>query len=247
MNNIFQRLKLGIIKGLLTPTLPDHILKIQNHPLIRILRVLGGLSFLTLLSNKYLNAPLYIIYVTFFIAFVFLIYHIVISYFRIKHIYFLLKSDKLDIKNSPLDRLATLAVKAIMCVKGTCEVAQPVGLTLGLMLGTDEVLKQSGRDPLFAPFLGNTLNQVFPNKNNPNLEVLLNKRLSELNNNSELSKTSDSILNQIEESKIKGGLSNTDYEELRSSILEYKNQTQNRQSQIVSEIQTLLSDKFNKK
>ena len=80
-----------------------------------------------------------------FFAVLFTIYHIIISYHRIKHIIKILRSDELDIKNSPLDRLATLGAKAIMCAKGACEAAQPVGLGLGLMLGTDEIVKASGR------------------------------------------------------------------------------------------------------
>lgn len=82
------------------------------------------------------------------------------SYYRIKHIYKVLKSDKLDIKNSPLDRLATLAARAILCAKGLCETAQPVALSLGLMLGADEVIKAGGRPAVFAPFLANIFVQL---------------------------------------------------------------------------------------
>jgi len=87
-----------------------------------------------------------------FFVFLFTIYHIIITYYRIKHIIKLIKSDKLDIKISPLDKSATLGARALLCFKGVCESAQPVGLTLGLKLGTDEILKGVKRDPIFAPF-----------------------------------------------------------------------------------------------
>ena len=94
------------------------------------------------------------------IATLFLKCHIVISYIRIKNTLSfgpyalkILRSDKLDIKNSPLDHLATLAARVIFCAKGTCGVVQPVALSLGFMLGADEVIKAGGKEPIFSPFL----------------------------------------------------------------------------------------------
>lgn len=149
--NLFSRLFIGIKKGVMTPTLPNNILKLQSNPLIRILRVLGGLSILILLGNRKLDYSLhiFIIYLLLFIGFLFLVYHIIISYYRIKNIIKILNSEELEIKNSPLDRIATLSAKAIVCAKGICETAQPVALSLGLMLGADEVLKAGGREALF--------------------------------------------------------------------------------------------------
>jgi len=48
----------------------------------------------------------------------------------------------LDIRNSPLNRFATLGAKALLCFKSACVSALlwTVGLTLGIMLGTDEIL-----------------------------------------------------------------------------------------------------------
>jgi hypothetical protein len=41
-----------------------------------------------------------------------------------------------------------------------CNVAQPVGVTLGVMLSTDELLRNANRDPIFALFLGSILNRI---------------------------------------------------------------------------------------
>lgn len=46
-----ESLLLGAKKAWLTPTLPEDMLKLQTHPLIRILRTLGGSSFLILLPR----------------------------------------------------------------------------------------------------------------------------------------------------------------------------------------------------
>ena len=97
-HNIFKRLFIGFKKGFLTPTLPDHIIQIQSYPIIRIIRVLGGLSFLTIVSKTHLNYPIYVLYFAMFFTFIFTIYHFIISYYRIKHIIAILRSDKLDIR-----------------------------------------------------------------------------------------------------------------------------------------------------
>jgi len=85
-------------------------------------------------------------------ATIFTLYHIIISFYRVKHMLKILRSNELDIKNSPLDKLASMAARALFCLKNACDSAQPVGLTLGLLLGTDEILKGAKRDPIFTPF-----------------------------------------------------------------------------------------------
>jgi len=67
--------------------------------------------------------------------------------------YKVLKSDKLDVKNSPLDKLSTLAVKVLWCIKGSCEHLPH----LGLGAATDQILDNSGQKPIFMPLLGGIL------------------------------------------------------------------------------------------
>jgi hypothetical protein len=38
-----------------------------------------------------------------------------------------------------------MVVRVLMCAKGACDIAAPVGLGLGLLLGADQVLKDGGR------------------------------------------------------------------------------------------------------
>lgn len=96
--SIFIRLKVGLKKGYNTPILPKNIIKVQSYPIIRLIRFLGGLSFLLILSQSYLNYPKYILYFSMFFCLVFTIYHFIISYYRITHIIKILKSDQLDIR-----------------------------------------------------------------------------------------------------------------------------------------------------
>jgi|SRR5882757_1809827 len=118
MKIFLSRTLKGIKKGLITPTLSPKLLEFQRKPLIRLLRVIGGLSFLTLLGrgyylvdnqskvgieNTYITLGLF--YLSFLFATLFFIYHIYITYHRIKHIKLVLKSGELDIRNSPLDKI----------------------------------------------------------------------------------------------------------------------------------------------
>lgn len=155
-----QRVWTGIKLGWNTPTLPDNIIKFQLHPLIRILRVLGGISTVLILTKKSLLFPSFFLYIFLLLTFMFFIYHTYISYHRTIHMYKTLKSDKLDVKNSPVDRLSTIAVKVLWCIKGSCDQLPNLGLGLSLGAVTDQILENSGRKPIFMPFLGSMLNKV---------------------------------------------------------------------------------------
>jgi len=132
INSIFK----GIKKGYQIPTLPNHILEFTNKPLIRIMRFISGVSFLTILNKSYLNYHISILFIAMFFAVIFTIYHFYLAYHRFKHIIFLLKSGAYEVRNYPLDRLAFLMANTIDCLKGVCEQTQPIGLGLGLMLRT---------------------------------------------------------------------------------------------------------------
>lgn len=96
--SILSRLIIGLKKGYSTPTLPDNLIKLNSTFIIRTLRFLGGTSFLLLLSNSYINNPIYILYIALFFAFIFTCYQYYLSFNRIKHIIKVLKSEELDIK-----------------------------------------------------------------------------------------------------------------------------------------------------
>ena len=105
---IFQRLCIGLRKGYLTPTLPDNIIKLQNTVFIRFIRVLGGISFILIVTRRLDllgNGLLYTTCLSLCIIFIimFNLYLIYINYFRIKHMYKVLKSDQLYIHKSPFE------------------------------------------------------------------------------------------------------------------------------------------------
>lgn len=91
----------GVKKGLLTPTLSKEMLDFQRKPLIRILRVLGGLSWFSILGRGFLELNGFILYVSLFFVLIFFIYHIYISIHRYKHIKKILMGPELEVRNSP--------------------------------------------------------------------------------------------------------------------------------------------------
>lgn len=52
-----------------------------------------------------------------------------------------LRGKDLEIRNSPLDRVASLAGKAIYCIKDGCENVQAIGISVGLLITMDAILE----------------------------------------------------------------------------------------------------------
>ena len=110
----FTKTSISVFKKVYnTPTLPDHIIKLQDKLIIRIIRVLGGLSIILLMSKR-LNTIFtgllldLLNLICFIFMIIFVIYNLYIMYHKIVHTIKTLKSDNLDIRNSPLNFYATM-------------------------------------------------------------------------------------------------------------------------------------------
>lgn len=236
----------GIKIGWAIPTLPDNIIKFQMHPLIRILRVLGGISTLYLLSiglNKSLTTSnIYLVYVALFFNVLFTIYHVYIAYNSAKHIIKLWKDKKLEVRNSPLDRIASLAVKAIACLKGACDQAQPAGNILGLMVGTDAILTAANQDPIFTPFLASIVNKVLPPKEGTTSSVNeLHKRIEEWTSLQEDIASTSQLSNKFNSLSSKEGFSKEDLDEFKKLLQENREKLVEESNSIKNKIVSLLN------
>lgn len=103
-NEFFSSVLTGIKKGYNTPTLPKNILQFIQNPIVRVFRVLGGISVILLITNRLIflgDEKLYfislVICVILFIMFS--IYQIFITYHRIKYMIKVFKSEELDVRN----------------------------------------------------------------------------------------------------------------------------------------------------
>lgn len=118
--NLYNRLVTGLKVGWNAPVLPPKILSFHNNPFVRIFRVIGGLSILTVFSKKHLLLYLPFKYVILLFALLHIIYISSISIIRLWYGYKVLRSDKLNVKNSPLDHFATTAGRLLYCWKYGC-------------------------------------------------------------------------------------------------------------------------------
>jgi hypothetical protein len=200
--SLFQRFKIGFKKGWNTPTLPEHLLTLQLHPLIRIFRVLGGISVLLILTKRinYFNS--FVLYLVVLISILYTFYVLYISYYRLKYIYKIMRSKDLEIRNSPLDKFATLASKLIFCVKGACDSVAPLGVALGVMAGFDTILEHKGKEPIFLPFIAEAIlpdseeQKIYKERKNLLKDIKgIDSKYKELYEDS-------SILKSLEESKL---------------------------------------------
>jgi hypothetical protein len=153
-------LKLGIIKVYKTPSLPSHVLNFNHNIFVRIFRVIGGICLLLTLSKKVFEFNEYIIYLVIFINTLFLIYQFVLLIYRIINIYRILKSDQLDIRNSPLNNFATIFTKGLLCFKGICEGGIFTGTILGTGIAYDWALESANKEKVFAPLVGSFLEKL---------------------------------------------------------------------------------------
>lgn len=151
-----SRFTKGLIIGFNLSLLPPKVLCFHNNIVVRILRVIGGISVITLLGKWY--GDYYIIVLP--IAIFHFIYIILINFCKVVYIVYLWRNGKLDVRNSPLDRLASLGVKLVACTKGVCDLGVSVGGAIGLGLGIDEILTHCGREPVFKNTVGGKFDEL---------------------------------------------------------------------------------------
>lgn len=238
--SLFERTWIGIKRGITTPTLSEEMLEFQRKPIIRIIRVLGGISCLSILGHDYTGIHGLMLYIALFFTFIFNIYHIYISIHRFKHIKYLLKSGAMDYRNSPLDKYITLLGRVIMCAKGVCDYTGPIGINLGLMMGFDEALKATGRDAFFAPLLGAGLNKVLPKTNLDQWRDSYLEAAKQINSSTNNDKVLNDYIKQAQELKDISDSDKKDYFKILSEMMDVNKEDLDKAR---SKIQDLIDNK----
>jgi len=210
------------------------------------MRFVGGVSYITILSNSYLNYPFYVLFILTFFTLIFTIYHFYLGYLRFKHMRYLLKSGAYEVINSHLDRLAFLAAKTLGCLKGACESAPHIGMGLSLMLGTDEILKYANVEPFFGPLLGGALKGILPEKPTKETEKIIKTAFELLRENRSNSNTTNSLLDLLKDSNLDGDLTKVEFEEMKNILVEKQSELKTKDSALKTELKSKLAEIIDK-
>lgn len=217
-----QRIIYGIKLGWDTPLLPPKVLYFHNYPLVRIFRVIGGLSILTVLLKKHLLLFIPLQYLVLFIAFIQIIYIVVISIIKIFFGINKLRTDELNVRNSPLDHLATLSTKILYCWKIGCQVGSTgVGLA-GASVITDTILEAGGQEKVFTPLIGKGVKFIIGGKSADNLFVNINRDIKNMENSKEILTSVKNLSKQCESTLYNSDLSKADKNSILSALDEVK-------------------------
>jgi len=245
---ILQRIIIGLKVGWNAPMLPPKVLNIHNHPFIRIFRIIGGICIITFLSKKYLLFIYPFNYIVLLFALLHFMYITLISIIKLFYGIKVLKSDKLDVRNSPVDKLAGTAGKLLYCWKYGCQ-AGSAGLGLvGTSFLIDSMLEAGNQEKVFTPLIGKGVN--FFIKGRPADEILL-----EIKNNTrnlEISKKNfDEVSSILKEAEKALGNSNdfskSEIYELRSAINDIKNTEQAKITDLATDLAKKIREYSDKK
>ena len=132
---ILQRIWLGIKLAWNLPSLPTYVEKFHNYPLTRIFRVIGGVSIILFLSSNWIEKDSYLYWIILILAMLHFSYIFTISLIKLGYIIHLWKNKKLEVRNSPLDHIASLTLKLATCIKGACVAGGAGATVLGLGFG----------------------------------------------------------------------------------------------------------------
>ncbi|KAI9070158.1 hypothetical protein FKP32DRAFT_1557005, partial [Trametes sanguinea] len=143
--------------------LPQSLDTKYNHILVRILRVIGGISVLLVLSHTYTKFSSPLDTIILYLAMLQTTQIFIISMIKfINGIYTLVFKPKFfEIRNSPLRRNMIHLYKIFYCAKVGCEVAATAsGLVAGALI-LDEVRVNAGQDRIVLPWLTKVYREVY--------------------------------------------------------------------------------------
>ena len=220
---LLQRFITGAKLAWNTPILPDKVNAFNNHPLIRVFRVVGGLSVLTVLLKKHLFfLPLQ--YLILFLAFIHISYFVVINIIKVIYGIHKLRSGDLNVRNSPLDRFASFTGKLLYCWKIGCYAGSTgVGLATSSVVA-DTILEAGGQEKVFTPLIGKGVKLLVGGKPADSLFTEIDRDIKNIKE----TKTRFEELKILAEKcdwsdNTDGGFSKQDSESLKSALNEAKN------------------------
>ena len=142
MKQKWNSIKLGVKKGLSISMLPPAVERFYTNPIVRVFRVIGGICLTLLILKKYTLFIYPLNYLIMFLGVLQIILIIIISWIKLIYsIYKLIKDpEDFEVRNSPLDMLATHITKVIFCWKAGCTVVGTgVAVAAGVKAGMAQI------------------------------------------------------------------------------------------------------------
>ena len=165
---IFQKLrpyKQGLLIGIGIQPLPAKLYNIYNNIFFRILRVIGGLSAILVLSKIHLILPLTLKYIVLILGLFQFIQMTIFSFLKSIYLYKKIKNnpEEFEVRNSPLHHYASVFAKWIACWKNACTVGATGISAIGTGVLIDNVLESAGQPKNVDTVVQN------PNENTTNI------------------------------------------------------------------------------
>jgi len=144
---------LGLKKSYNLPILPEKVNSFYNLLIIRVLINIGGVCLLIIFFEKYKIFPEYLQYLILFIGLIHIFSIIIILLIKIFYgIYKLIfHSNEFEVRNSPLNQLATHLGKILYCAKVGCAITGGGAAVIAVGSSFDCVLEAAGQDKIFIP------------------------------------------------------------------------------------------------
>lgn len=238
----FNSIKLGLLKAYSVPMLPLKLKNIYNHIYTRILRVIGGLCALLVLTKSH-NMLIYPMdWVVLVIALLQLLQIILISTIKTVYGVKLLKnnSKELEVRNSPINNYASLIAKFAYCWKIGCTVA---GGSVGIVAGgsaIDQVLEAGGYPKVFLPFMGKSIRIFDGNKVINDPEKFYNDfktSLKQLENANDRQKFIEKALNKLDSEDLeKYGMTKSESSDVKKAISDLAKENEAEKKSIAANI-----------
>lgn len=219
-------------RGWNAPIFPNKVLNIHNHPFTHIFRVIGGISIITLFSQRYLLFRHPFDYVILLYTLLHFIHIAIISIIKLFYGIRVLRSNKLEVRNSPLDRLETTVEKILYCWKYGCQAGYAALGLRAAFFSMDSILEADNREKIFIPLIN------FFMKGKPAYDILLGIKSD--TGNLETSKTFDEVANILKPAEKAldscSDFSNRERDELISDLNKIRNFEQTKITNLAADL-----------
>lgn len=176
-NQILQNLLLAVKKSYSISFLPPKVEIFYNTPLMRIFRVIGGISIVLVITGKFTFIVKELQTIVFFIAAVHSSLISIIASIKFCYGFYVLikKPEVFEVRNSPVNPFASHLARILACAKFGCHGAIAGTGMLAAAVTYDTILEASGRPKKFVPAIAKIYNQVFGEPMLPENYANLNK------------------------------------------------------------------------